>query len=163
MKRRMAVPCLLSAAAIVAASWHALAGTDTDQLTVTATVQSGCSLSGGSLDFGAYTSGQQTDLDATGKILYTSCSGELSLALDGGASGSVSARQMRSGANRLSYQIYRNPTRSAVWGTGADVHRVTLIGTGAQSGEVTVYGRIPKGQTVPDGVYTDVLNITLTF
>ena len=36
-----------------------------------------------------------------------------------------------------------------------------LIGT--QSGTVTVYGRIPASQMVPDGTYTDIVNITLTF
>ena len=36
-----------------------------------------------------------------------------------------------------------------------------LIGT--QSGSVTVYGRIPAGQVVPEGTYTDTVNITLTF
>ena len=36
-----------------------------------------------------------------------------------------------------------------------------LIGT--QSGSITVYGRIPSSQVVPDGTYTDTVNMTLTF
>jgi spore coat protein U-like protein len=145
----------------VFASLPARAGTDTDQLTVTATVLSSCSLSGGTLSFGQYVSGQTTDLDVGGTISYVNCSGTLGFALDGGGAGSVAGRQMSSGANRLNYQIYRNPTRSAVWGSGADAQGVTLVGT--QSGTVAVHGRIPKGQAVPDGTYTDVVNITLTF
>lgn len=139
----------------------AWAGTDTDQLTVTATVLSACSLSGGTLSFGTYTAGQTTNLDTNGTINYVNCSGTLSFALDGGGSGNVNARQMSSGSNRLNYQIYRNAARNAIWGTGADAHGVTLIGT--QSGTVTVYGRIPASQTVADGTYTDTVNITLTF
>lgn len=138
-----------------------LAGTDTDQLSVTATVQSGCSLSGGTLSFGQYVSGQPNDLDAVGTIGFVNCSGSLTFALDGGTSGSVSSRQMRSGASRLGYQIYRNAARNAVWGTGADAHGVILLTP--QSGSVQVYGRIPRSQTIPDGVYTDTVNITLTF
>jgi spore coat protein U-like protein len=161
MLRRVPVLHLLVVLAALTATRPVIAGTDTDQLTVTATVQSGCALSGGTLSFGQYTAGQQTDLDATGVINYTNCSGDLSFALDGGSSANVNARQMRSGASRLNYQIYRNPTRSAVWGTGADAHGVVLLSV--QSGSVTVYGRIPKGQVVPNGVYTDVVNITLTF
>ncbi len=137
------------------------AGTDTDQLMVTATVLSACSLSGGTLAFGPYTSGQATNLDVTGTINYVNCSGNLSFALDGGGSGNINARQMSSGSGRLNYQIYRNAARNAVWGTGADAQGVVLIGT--QSGATSVYGRIPASQIVADGTYTDVVNITLTF
>ena len=68
---------------------------------------------------------------------------------------------MSLGANRLNYQIYRNAVRNAVWGSGANAQGVVLIGT--QSGTVTVYGRIPANQIVPEGTYTDTVNITLTF
>lgn len=158
MLRRLLVRPLLL---LVAGMQPALAGTDTDQLAVTATVQSGCSLTGGTLSFGEYTSGQGTDLDAVGAINYVNCSGTLTFTLDGGLSGNVSGRQMRFGANRLSYQIYRNQTRNAVWGIGADAHGVILLTP--QSGSIPVYGRVPKSQTVPDGVYTDTVTITLTF
>ncbi|MFO1075499.1 MAG: spore coat U domain-containing protein [Geminicoccaceae bacterium] len=158
MLRRLVVRPLLL---LLAASQPALAGTDTDQLTVTATVQSGCSLTGGSLSFGEYTSGQASDLDAVGTISYVNCSGTLTFALDGGLSGNVSARQMRSGANRLSYQLYRNSTRNAIWGSGADAHGVILLTP--QSGSIQVFGRVLRSQTVPDGVYTDTVTITLTF
>lgn len=139
----------------------ARAGSDTDQLTVTATVLSACSLSGGTLSFGTYTSGQTGNLDVNGTINYVNCSGSLSFTLDGGGSGNINARQMSAGSSRLNYQVYRNAARNAVWGTGADAHGVVLIGT--QSGAVTVYGRIPANQVVADGTYTDTVNITLTF
>ncbi len=138
------------------------AGTDTDQLAVTATVLSACSLSGGTLSFGTYTSGQTANLDVNGTINYVNCSGSLSFALDGGGSGNVNGRQMSSSSSgRLNYQIYRNAARNAIWGTGSDAHGVVLIGT--QSGTVTVYGRIPANQVASDGIYTDTVNITLTF
>jgi spore coat protein U-like protein len=161
MARRPHSAQLLLALALAAMPMAARAATDTGTLAVTATVRSGCALSGGNLDFGQYVSGQATDLDVTGTISYTNCNGSLSFALDGGGSASVTAREMRSGTNRLSYQIYRNATRNAIWGTGSDAQGVTLLST--QSGSVTVYGRIPKSQTVPDGTYTDTVNITLTF
>ena len=155
--RKLLVGLTMSAAA----AWPAVAGSDTDQLTVTVTVQSSCSLSGGTLDFGQYVSGQDSDLDAVGTINFVNCNGDLVFGLDGGGSGNVMARQMRSGADHLNYQIYRNPTRTAVWGTGLEAREVTLLTT--QSGSLSVYGRIPKSQTVPDGTYSDVVNITLSF
>lgn len=154
-------PLLLTLSLLGATSQPVGAGTDTDQLTVTATVQSGCSLSGGTLAFGQYLSGQPNDLDAVGAISYVNCSGTLTFSLDGGSSGNISARQMRSGTNRLNYQIYRNQTRNAVWGSGSDAHGVILLTP--QSGTIPVFGRIPNEQIVPDGVYTDTVNITLTF
>ena len=85
----------------------------------------------------------------------------MSFALDGGTSGNINARQMRNGANSLNYQLYRTPARTSIWGTGTDSQVHILLGT--QSGFVTVHGRIPAGQVVPEGTYTDTVNITLTF
>ena len=161
MARAIVLIVPILAVAALAPIRPAAAATDTDVLTVTATVLSACSLSGGTLNFGNYTSGQTNNLDVNGVINYVNCSGSLSFALDGGLSGSINARQMQQGANRLNYQIFRNAVRNSVWGTGAEVQGVVLVGT--QSGSVTVYGRIPASQVVPDGTYTDTVNVTLTF
>ncbi len=152
---------LAALAVILVLAQPARSATDTDVLTVTATVLSACSLSGGTLAFGSYTAGQTDDADVDGTINYVNCSGTLTFALDGGSSGNVNARQMRNGANRLNYQIYRNSARNAVWGTGADAQTQILLET--RNGSVTVYGRIPARQVVPEGTYTDTVNVTLTF
>ena len=161
MARAIVLIVPILAVAALAPIRPAAAATDTDVVTVTATVLSACSLSGGTLNFGNYTSGQTNNLDVNGVINYVNCSGSLSFALDGGLSGSINARQMQQGANRLNYQIFRNAVRNSVWGTGAEAQGVVLVGT--QSGSVTVYGRIPASQVVPDGTYTDTVNVTLTF
>lgn len=153
---------LLAVAATTAFAQPTRAGIDTDVLTVTATVLSACSLSGGaSLNFGTYTTGQPSNSDVNGTINFVNCSGTLTFALDGGSSGNVNARQMRNGASILNYQLYRNPPRTAIWGLGADAQ--VHLQLGGQSGSVTVYGRIPGGQVVPEGTYTDTVNVTLTF
>ena len=152
---------LVLLAAAVAASPATHAATVTDVLNVSATVLSSCALNGGTLSFGDYTSGQQTDLDVDGTINYVNCSGTLTFALDGGTSGNINARQMSNGASRMNYQIYRDPTRSSIWGIGANAQTQILLET--RNGSITVYGRIPGGQVVPAGTYTDTVNITLTF
>ena len=152
---------LLLLGAIVAGSPSTHAATVTDVLNVSATVLSSCALNGGTLSFGDYTSGQPTDLDVDVIINYVNCRGTLTFAQDGGGSGNINARQMRQGANRLNYQIYRTSSRTAVFGTGADAQGKILIGS--QTGTITVFGRIPKNQVVADGVYTDIVNITLSF
>lgn len=158
---RHAGPRLMAALALATAPGVASAATATDQLTVTATVQSGCTLTGGTLDFGNYVSGQAGNLDANGRIGFANCSGLLTFELDGGQSGNVNARAMRASGNSLTYQIYRNSVRNAVWGQGQNALQLQLLQP--QSGEVSVYGRIPGGQAVPGGAYVDIVNITLTF
>jgi spore coat protein U-like protein len=150
----------LATAAILAAS-PAMATTATDHLTVTATVLSGCSLTGGSLSFGQYVSGQAQNLDAAGQINYANCTGNLTFELDGGNANDVNNRAMSSGSDKLKYQLYKNTSRTAVWGIGTDAYALQLLST--LTGSVNVYGRIPSGQTVPAGTYNDVVNITLTF
>ena len=130
-------------------------------LTVNATVQSSCSLNSGTLDFGTYTSGQTLDRDVDGAIDYSNCSGTISFELDGGDSGDVNNRTMASGGDTLIYQLFRDQARSSVFGTGADAQSKLLLAPG--SGSVDVYGRIPGGQNVAAGSYSDTINITLTF
>src|SRR3954463_2928297 len=105
---------------LAAGSLSARGATVTDILNVSATVLSSCALSGGTLSFGDYTSGQPADLDVDGTINYVNCSGTLTFALDGGGSGNVNPRQMRQGPSRLNYQIYRTASRTAVFGAGVD-------------------------------------------
>ncbi len=136
---------------------------ETGQLTVSATVLSGCTLIGGTLNFGTYISGQQAPLDASGQIGYVNCSGRLTFELDGGQEGNVNARKMNGPDGKLSYQIYQTSTRNSIWGSGGNAYVLNLLGATPSSGDVTVHGRIPGGQTVPGGTYTDIVNITLTF
>ena len=150
--------CILAALAGDAAGQS-----ETGQLTVSATVLSGCGLIGGTLNFGTYISGQQAPLDASGQISYVNCSGRLTFELDGGQQGNVNDRKMSGPDGSLSYQIYQTSTRRSVWGSGGNAYVLDLLGATPVSGDVTVHGRIPGGQTVPGGTYTDIVNITLTF
>jgi spore coat protein U-like protein len=158
------VGCVLALCGAVAGpASPALADTDTGQLTVTATVLSGCTLIGGTLDFGNYVSGQPGNRDAAGQISYVNCRGTLSFELDGGQEGNVAARKLRGPEGSLSYQIYKTSTRTSVWGQGGDALQLQLLSPTPTSGNVTVHGRIFGGQAVPGGTYTDIVNITLTF
>ena len=138
------------------------APTTTGTLAVSAVVQGSCGLTGGTLNFGTYTSGQTNNLDVEGQLAFANCpTGNLVFELDGGASGNVNARKMTSGGNNLTYQIYRNAGRSTVFGAGTNAYtEIRLIAGG---GTIPVYGRIPGSQSVPAGNYADNVNVTLTF
>ena len=134
---------------------------ETATLGVTARVQTQCSLSGGTLDFGTYVANQGADLNVDGRIGYVNCSGALRFELDGGQSGDVENRYMTADGNRLRYQLYQTPARIKVWGEGGDELSLRLAST--RSGTIPVYGVIEGGQLVPPGAYADIVNITLTF
>lgn len=153
----------IAAVAILIAGSGAQAGTDTGTLAVTVTVSDICSIDGGVLDFGTYSGGQSTALDAAGTISYVGCSaGTLTFALDGGSNGNVDDRKMENGGgNSLKYQLYRNSGRTQVWGTGNRALAMQLLLSG--SGSIPVYGRIPGGQDAASGTYSDSVNVTLTF
>ena len=153
--------CAVCALAVLAGD--AAGQTETGQLSVSATVLSGCTVIGGTLNFGTYTSGQQAPLDASGQIGYVNCSGRLTFELDGGQEGNVNARKMSGADGKLKYQIFQTSTRNSVWGSGGNAYVLDLLGATPISGDVTVHGRIAGGQTVPGGTYTDIVNITLTF
>ncbi len=137
-----------------------LAGTDSAVLNVQATVLSSCAVEGGTLDFGDYVTGQANDLDGVGEITLTNCQGQVTVEMDGGGSGSTSARVMSNGTDTLAYQLYRDPSRTQLWGQGADAFVGQILTSQVR---LQVFGRIPGGQSVPPGVYTDTVNITVTF
>jgi spore coat protein U-like protein len=160
-RRRIGIAVALLAAAALEAG--PVAGeTVTGTLNVTATVNSNCSLSGSTLAFGTYTAGQQNDLDVQGSINYVNCpAGNFVFELDNGANANGSQRRMKSGNNFLNYEIYKTGTRNTRWGSGPDAVTIQLLQPG--NGSVPVYGRIPRGQVVPPGNYSDTVTITLTF
>lgn len=138
------------------------APTTTGTLAVSALVQTSCSLTGGTMSFGTYTSGQTGNLDAEGQLTFANCpTGNLVFELDGGGSGNINARRMISGSNSLNYQLYRNPNRVSIFGTGSTAH--TEIRLVAGGGTIPVHGRINGSQTVAAGNYADTVNVILTF
>jgi len=163
MTNRSWTTALLPTAALIAflGVERAAAETDTATLSVTARVESGCSLAGGTLAFGVYESGQTEALDAQGTISYINCSGTLTFELDGGQSGDVNNRQMTSADDELTYQLFRNSNRTSIFGQGAQAQQLQLVQP--LSGTIDVYGRIPGSQLVSVGDYSDTVNITLTF
>ena len=144
-------------------STSAVAGTVTSALSVRVVVQPTCTVDGATLDFGSYTSGQTSDLTAFAQIAYSNCpAGQLRFQLDGGANGTTTARKLANGSGGLlSYEVFRDSARTQNFGQGGDARLFELTATG--SGNVSVYGRIPAGQAVPAGTYTDTVVITLDF
>lgn len=160
--RKVGHACLLGIA-LATGGLPAAAVTRTGNLPVSATVESACNLATASMDFGTYQAGAAANLDVAGSIRYTQCIGlTLTLELGLGANPTGSTRRMRSAAGGfLTYEIFKNSGRTSVFGTGTNGLTLTAPASGAQT--VAIYGRVPAGQAVAPGAYTDTVAITLTF
>jgi spore coat protein U-like protein len=157
------VRAVLAAPLLASLGGPALAATTSGTLSVSVVVQPSCTVSGATLDFGTYRSGQAADLTGFAQISYSNCpAGELRFELNGGANGTATARKLSDGrGGLLNYAIYRNSGRTQNFGQGNDARLVTLAAPG--SGQVSIYGKIPGGQVVAGGTYTDTVVITLDF
>lgn len=150
----------------------AYAATDTDNLSVTATVTANCTISTSPVAFGSYdpiSSHAATPLDASGSLSVTCTSGssaEVTLGqganADAGSSDDAPLRRMSDdGTNFLSYALYSDAGLTTVWGNTASSD-VELTGTGSAQA-LTVYGQVASGQSVPAASYSDTIVATVTF
>ena len=82
-------------------------------------------------------------------------------------SGTIATREMASGANRMSYNLYRDGGRSQVWGqtSGVDTGQLNtgnIPNFGSVDVAFTIFGRIPALQNVSSGAYSDSVQLTVS-
>ncbi len=136
----------------------------TMSFTATATVINNCIISATGVAFPA--SGVLASaLTASGSISARCTNGDaFQIALNGGVSGSVTARTMqRTGGGSVSYQLYRDSAFTQPWGDGTGG---TTMATGTGSGfaqAITIYGRVPAQTTPAPGNYSDTITATISF
>lgn len=150
----------------------AFAATAADNLAVSAEVIDNCTISTSAIAFGNYdpiVANAASALDGTGSVTVTCTLNDgVQITLgqgvnpDTGSSATAPARRMVDGAsNHLSYSLYSDEPRTAVWGDDASVD-VEATGTGEADAH-TVYGSVDAGQNNPAGSYTDTVVATVTF
>jgi spore coat protein U-like protein len=150
----------------------AFAGSTSSNMSVSATVSNNCTVSAGSLNFGAYdpiTTNHSSGLNGSAALTVTCTQGaSATITLGQGlnaANGSTDAsplRQLSDGNSHvLSYALFQDSSHSNAWGntsgTGA-----SYTGQGT-SESVNVYGQVSAGQNVPQGSYSDTVVATVTF
>jgi spore coat protein U-like protein len=130
-----------------------------------------CSFTVTNVAFGSVDVTANAAVDTTATVSIT-CSGlalltvQVCVNLGVGSGGATNAanRFMLSGSNKLSYSLYSNAARTAVWGSdlwaGAGAGSVSInvpLLLGSNTVTSTVYGRVFSGQqTVPAGSYLSV-------
>lgn len=162
---------LLGAAALLLSGELARAATPaTTTFQVTAGINTSCTVSGTSLNFGSTIDplSQAVPLDATSTLTVTcSNSTPYTVALNAGANAggasNFTSRTMKSGSDTLGYQLYLDSGRATVWGDGT-ASSTAKNGTGTGSAQThTVYGRLPSLASVVPGTYTDTVTVTVSY
>lgn len=129
-----------------------------------------CNVNATGVNFGAYDVFSPVPLDSTGTV-SVSCDElpppdpVISIG-PSGITGGFYPRRMRhsSGSGALDYNLFSDPSMTAVWGDGtAGTSTVQLRNVKRQKPPevVTIYGRIPPGQNVSTGAYSDTLTVTI--
>ena len=128
---------------------------------VSATVATQCTVSATSLAFPT-TSVLNKPVSATATVATTcNASTPVTVALDNGATGTgPTTRQMKSGANTITYGIYRDAAATLPWGNTSGTNTASLSGG---TGTLTAYGRVPAQASPPPGSYSDVVNVIIAY
>lgn len=133
--------------------------------TVSASVPRSCTLLvGADLDFGPHP-GPIAAVYDNSTTLSMQCRGGTpwTLSLDNGKYFDSGTRRMRIAGtdSYVRYGLYHDTGRSLPWGQSAGD---TLAGSGTGALDTrTVYGRVPSGQNVPAGIYSDTVTATITY
>lgn len=144
----------------------AFTATVTTTFNVTATVSADCSVTATDLNFGTYNPMSLSDLDALSTItVQCTLLVPYNVRLNKGLYGeNVADRKMKHSteADQLNYALYRDASRMENWGETDGVDTVDGIGTGLPVYH-TVYGRVPAGQNVRTGTYSDTITVTVNY
>ena len=148
----------VSLVSLTALSGPVLAQTS-DNLVVRASVGGECSVTGATLDFGAY-SGTTLDVDVPISFECNSPT-NVAISMDGGRTSDPNGRLMTNAdsSSEIVYELHRSQGRNEIWGV---FPQDSLDFDNATDGSPTVFGRIPGGQTPLPGSYSDTVLITLT-
>jgi spore coat protein U-like protein len=131
-------------------------------LRVKARVVGECTLSGGTLDFGTYMSGQDSPRNGQTSVGVDCPRGfGFTIMMSGGNNpGPGNFRNMAGSGDLLRYQLYTDSGRTDVWSTGSGGKRINGSSGGNQSH--AVFGHIPAHQVADAGNYTNTVVITLS-
>ena len=125
-----------------------------------------CTISAVGVNFGAYDVFSASPDDSTGSVTYTCTSikpnDRILIDLSHGNAPTFSPRQMKKSAEILTYNLYLDAARTQIWGdnTGGSSH-VNIKPD--PTATITIYGRIPAGNDVTAGSYTDTVIATINF
>jgi spore coat protein U-like protein len=158
---------LLAAAVAATGLSTAHAGSDQADFGVQLVVQNVCTITAGGtaadMDFGTTPGNIAAPIDASTDLTVNCNNGavyDIGLGLGGNATGGQ--RRMFNGTQYVNYDLYQDAGRNTAW--GAQGSGTEQGGTGTNAAQtVTVYGRVPSGQSIGAGTYSDTVTATIEF
>ena len=172
-KNSIRLSALALAAAALAFSTGAFAqGSATDNLSVTASVVSECTISAasGAISFGNYKplTYASSGLNGNGSVSYTCSSNTVSAVITlgqgshptGSSTDAAPARQMSDGTDNLAHSPWSDNGYSLPWGntSGTGVAASSFDGS---AHSVTVYGAVTSGQNFEEGTSSEWVSMTV--
>ena len=127
-----------------------------------------CSLGGAAVAFGSYDALSPLPFDTIGSMVFQ-CNQKdhnVMITLSKGNSSSYATRRMVNGSQLLFYNLYRDAGWTIVWGDGSGGSQAYIINNPQPNNRditLPIFGRIPPGQNVNVGTYTDTITVTLTY
>lgn len=162
---------LAAAAALLLLARSAVAASKSTTFAVSSSVNANCTIAATDLDFGAYdplvaNKTAALDVNTSVTVLCTKGSTGVTVGLNLGTHAAAGSRFLSNGTDSLQYELYSDSAGGTVWAnSGAGLVSWPVfgpIGTGAGVAK-TVFGRIPAGQDVSIGSYSDTITATVNF
>lgn len=155
---------LLAASSLMAGA--ASAATTTSTLDVTAFVGSACAVSVSPITFNVIDPAGPVETWATGSIAVTCNPGvPFNIALDAGQNFDGVDRRVNDGLGNYGAYWLGNPDVGQPWGDDFLTHPDSSVDWVATGGNdvLTVDGVFFQSQVIPDGIYSDVVTVTVTY
>jgi len=140
----------------------------TANLNVSALVARNCRISATPLAFGNYdpiTANATVPLDGTATISVACNRGSVGVwvGLNLGQNAAGAVRRMISGADVMTYELYSDTPGGTVWGNAVGSGLTWPLFANHSPVDRTVHGRVPAGQDVVVGAYSDTVVATVNF
>lgn len=126
-----------------------------------------CTVATTSVNFGTYDVFATSPNDSTGTVTLT-CNGgarNVAITISNGSAVSYAFRFMNKGLELLLYNLYLDASRTVIWGDGSGGSEMEIVSNPVNNKDhpLTIFARIPAGQDVSAGSYTDTVTVTVQY
>ena len=139
----------------------------TASLSISASVSKNCTITTAPVSFGNYdsvTANATAPLDGIGTITVKCTKGAAAkVGLNPGADPTGTTRRMKQGTEYLTYELYKDASRTTAWGDTATTALDIPAAPNQTPRDFTVYGRVPQAQDATVCNYADTVVATVNF
>ena len=129
--------------------------------------EAACTISATGVAFGSYNVFATSPTDSTGSITYRcgNTDKDITITISKGSSTTFSPRTLLRSAEPLSYNLFRDSGYTLIWGDGSSGTSTYFIRNPPNDTDVvlSVYARVPAGQDVSAGSYSDSVVVTIEY